>query len=94
MRLAILAVGLLLVSRVSSAQGCICPAYCLSITTPSPLPNAFTASSYSLALAVFGPCGPLTWSVASGALPTGLTMSSAGAISGIPAAGRDLCFWH
>jgi Putative Ig domain len=56
----------------------------LSITTGSPLPNGTLAMSYSQSLAATGGTPPLTWSVTSGALPGGLTLSSAGVISGTP----------
>lgn len=56
----------------------------LTITTTSPLPRGTTGSSYSVALAAAGGLPPFGWSVASGALPPGLALSSAGAISGTP----------
>ena len=55
----------------------------LSITTTS-LPNGLTGTAYSATLQSTGGSGTITWSVASGSLPAGLTLSSAGAITGTP----------
>ncbi|HZI51512.1 MAG TPA: putative Ig domain-containing protein [Terriglobia bacterium] len=56
----------------------------LSITTSSPLPPGATGNAYSQNLAVTGGTAPYSWSIASGALPTGLTLSSSGALIGTP----------
>jgi len=57
-----------------------------SILTTSPLPGAVTGSAYSQTLAATGTT-PLTWSVTTGALPSGLSLgSSTGIISGTPTA--------
>ena len=56
-----------------------------SITTTT-LPNGAVGTAYSQALAVSGGTSPYTWSIFSGALPGGLTLSSAGVLSGTPAA--------
>ncbi|MCX6853564.1 MAG: PA14 domain-containing protein, partial [Verrucomicrobia bacterium] len=79
--------------RVSDGSSCfgthsytvnsICPA--LAITTSS-LPDAFTGNSYSQILNATGGNPPLTWSLASGTLPAGLSLSSAGTITGTPTA--------
>ena len=58
----------------------------------SPLPIVTTASllpgtvgiGYNQTLTASGGAGTLTWSISSGALPAGLTLSSAGAITGTP----------
>ena len=81
MKFAILVFGLLSMSCAGFAQGCN-----LSVAAPASLPAGYTGTSYSLALTAFDACGPLTWSVASGTLPAGLTMTSAGVIAGIPTA--------
>jgi len=54
----------------------------LEITTTQ-LPDATGSSPYSAQLAATGGTSPYVWSV-SGALPSGLTMSAAGVISGTP----------
>lgn len=57
-----------------------------SITTAS-LPEGYTGTSYSQALATAGGKAPFTWSVSAGALPAGLAVDPAtGAISGTPTA--------
>jgi hypothetical protein len=55
----------------------------LSITTTS-LPAGTAAASYSAMLAATGGTTPYTWSLSSGTLPAGLTLSAAGVISGTP----------
>jgi hypothetical protein len=57
----------------------------VTITTAS-LPNGTVGAVYSLALAATGGQTPYTWSVSSGALPAGLSLSSSGTISGKPTA--------
>jgi len=56
-----------------------------SITTTS-LPSGKVGTAYSATLAATGGTGTLTWSVAVGSPPTGLTLSTAGQISGTPTA--------
>ncbi len=56
----------------------------LAIATTSPLPAAVVAGAYSQTLAGVGGSPPYIWSVASGSLPAGLTLSAAGMISGTP----------
>lgn len=53
------------------------------ITTTS-LPDASAGVAYNQTLAATGGNGTLVWSIASGALPAGLSLSSGGAISGTP----------
>lgn len=57
-----------------------------TITTPSPLPEAFAASAYSVALLASGGATPYTWTTANNtALPSGLTLNSnTGEITGTP----------
>jgi hypothetical protein len=55
-----------------------------AITAPSPLPSGVVGVSYSQALAVSGGSPPYAWSVASGALAAGLTLSAGGLVSGVP----------
>jgi hypothetical protein len=58
----------------------------LVITTASPLPIGAVSAPYSQALAATGGTTPYTWSVVSGTLPAGLTLSGGGVISGTPTA--------
>jgi len=58
----------------------------LAITTTS-LPNGQVGTAYNVSLAATGGTTPFTWSVISGALPTGLNLNeSTGAITGTPSA--------
>lgn len=68
-------------------------------TTTSPLaiastsvPAGTTGTAYSATLTATGGTSPYTWSVSSGTLPTGLTLSSAGAISGTPTTSGSASF--
>lgn len=54
----------------------------LTITSYPTLPTGTIGMPYSYPLSAASGSGALTWSVLSGALPGGLTLSSAGAISG------------
>ncbi len=64
----------------------------LTITTQS-LPGGIANVAYSGTLAASGGTTPYTWSIASGSLPTGLTLNgSTGAISGTPAAAGTFNF--
>jgi|GEM_PF-466984 len=56
-----------------------------AITTSGALTAGMVNAAYSATLTATGGSGTLTWSLASGALPTGLSLSSAGVISGTPA---------
>jgi hypothetical protein len=58
-----------------------CPTFSIG---PVPLPSAVQYASYSQTLAVGGGTAPYTWSLASGVLPTGMTLSSGGVLSGAP----------
>ena len=55
----------------------------VQITTSS-LPRGQTGSTYSTTLAAIGGRSPYSWSVTSGLLPAGLTLSSSGQIGGGP----------
>lgn len=54
-----------------------------AITTSCPMPNGTVNVHYSQALTATG-TNPISWSITSGALPAGLSLSSAGLISGNP----------
>jgi len=56
----------------------------VTIITPSPLDDGTINSVYSVTLAATDGTTPYTWAVSIGALPTGLSLSSAGVISGTP----------
>jgi uncharacterized repeat protein (TIGR03803 family) len=62
------------------------------ITTSNPLPNAAANAPYAEALTAKGGASPYTWSIASGALPVGLSLSSGGVISGTPGASGTATF--
>ncbi|MDE1155945.1 MAG: putative Ig domain-containing protein [Acidobacteriaceae bacterium] len=57
----------------------------LSITSGAP-PIGTVGVAYTMALAADGGTTPYTWSLLAGSLPAGLTLSSAGAITGTPTA--------
>jgi hypothetical protein len=55
----------------------------LTVTTTS-LPGGTVSTAYSQTLQVTGGSSPYSWSISSGSLPAGLTLSTAGVISGTP----------
>jgi len=57
----------------------------LSVTTVSPLPAGLVGRAYELTFATSGGVAPFLWSLTRGALPSGLTLSPGGMISGTPA---------
>ncbi|MGH9735265.1 MAG: putative Ig domain-containing protein, partial [Candidatus Acidiferrales bacterium] len=63
----------------------------LTITTTS-LSNGSTNTAYSAFLYAGGGTTPYTWTISSGSLPTGLTMSTTGDISGTPTAAGAFTF--
>jgi hypothetical protein len=64
----------------------------LSITSNS-VPSAKAQTAYSTTLTATGGTAPYTWSLASGALPVGLSLSSSGGqISGTPSQGGSASF--
>ena len=54
-----------------------------AITTTS-LPQAVVGTAYNQTLTATGGTPPYTWTVSAGSLPAGLTLNSAGAITGMP----------
>ena len=64
----------------------------LSMVTVGPLARGATGVVYAQPLAAAGGLPPYAWSVAAGALPAGLTLSAAGAISGAPTAAGVFSF--
>jgi len=63
----------------------------LAITTTT-LPNATITSAYNQTLATSGGTGAKTFAVTAGGLPTGLSLSSGGVISGTPSAVQTASF--
>ena len=61
------------------------PPPALAVTTAS-LPAATVSVAYSATLAASGGSTPYTWSIVSGVLPVGLSLSPAGVITGTPSA--------
>lgn len=56
------------------------------VILPPTLPNALSGESYSHALGTDSGLAPFTFAISAGALPSGLTLSPAGLISGTPVA--------
>ncbi|MEN3943514.1 putative Ig domain-containing protein [Prosthecobacter sp. SYSU 5D2] len=67
----------------SYTLGAACPAITIS---PSSLPDAYLGVSYNRTLTATGGNAPRTWSLASGTLPAGLSLSSSGTLTGMPSA--------
>ncbi|MBK8036990.1 MAG: putative Ig domain-containing protein [Verrucomicrobiaceae bacterium] len=61
----------------------VCPTITIS---PASLPNALIGTAYSQTLTATGGTASYTWSVSSGTLPAGLTLTTAGVLSGTPTA--------
>ncbi|MBX3459748.1 MAG: choice-of-anchor D domain-containing protein [Planctomycetes bacterium] len=59
----------------------------VTITTPASLPTGTEGVSYNQTLTAVAGATPYTWTVQSGALPGGLSLSTAGVISGTPNVG-------
>ncbi|MBS1791778.1 MAG: putative Ig domain-containing protein [Acidobacteria bacterium] len=77
----------------TDANGCTgARPYSLTINPPCPaitvnpvtLPDGIVGSAYNQSLTAMGGAAPYSFSVTAGALPTGVTLSSAGLLSGIP----------
>jgi hypothetical protein len=64
-------------------------AVCITTTT---LPSGTEHVPYSATLAAVGGTPPYTWSVVSGSLPPGLSLSTSGAITGTPTAAGNYTF--
>jgi len=63
----------------------------LTVSTTS-LPGGTKSVSYSHAVAASGGTSPYSWSLSSGTLPAGITLSSSGAISGTPTVAGTFSF--
>jgi hypothetical protein len=65
----------------------------LAITSPSTLPSGTLGQAYpAFTLAAVGGSKPYAWSVSSGALPAGLSLSSSGVITGTPSGAGSFTF--
>jgi len=64
----------------------------LTITTTSPLPTATVGQTYSTQLLTSGGQTPINFSLISGLLPPGLSLSSTGLISGMPTSSGNYTF--
>ena len=64
----------------------------VTITAPATLPLGAVGTFYSQSLSAAGGTPPYTWSLLSGALPSGLSLSNSGQISGTPTAVGTLSF--
>ena len=80
---------------VTDANGCpgsvsyVLATSCPVITiSPGTLPSATQGISYSASLSASGGTAPYTWGVIAGSLPSGLSLSSAGLLSGTPTTGN------
>ncbi|HVU15367.1 MAG TPA: DUF4082 domain-containing protein [Candidatus Didemnitutus sp.] len=63
----------------------------LAITTTN-LPAGFAGSAYSATLSASGGTTPYAWTIASGALPSGVTLTSSGTLSGTPTVSGTFTF--
>lgn len=64
----------------------------VDIATASPLPSGTQGSAYSQTLTATGGTSPYTWTVFSGSLAPGLSLSSGGALTGTPSAAGGYSF--
>ncbi len=85
--------------QVSDASGCTgSQAYTITITcpslsiTPASIPNPTVGTAYNTTLNGSGGSGPYTFTVTGGSLPTGLSLSAGGTISGIPTTAGPFSF--
>jgi large repetitive protein len=62
------------------------------VLSPATLPNGTAGTAYSQTLTASGGTAPYTFSLVSGALPIGMSLSSAGAFSGTPSASGTFNF--
>ncbi|QJD78771.1 putative Ig domain-containing protein [Spirosoma rhododendri] len=62
------------------------------VVSPATLPDGTVGVAYAQALTASGGTAPYPYAITAGALPAGLTLSSAGIISGTPTAGGSFTF--
>ncbi|MFI5452870.1 YDG domain-containing protein [Pedobacter sp. UC225_61] len=80
-------------------QNSVCASYAYSLPVGAPtlaltaaLPNGTVNAAYTQTLATTGGTAPYTYAITAGALPSGLTLSAAGALSGTPTVGGTFNF--
>ncbi len=85
--------------KATDANGCTgTQSYALTINcpvitlTPASLPNGTTGTAYNQPLTAAGGTAPYTFSVTAGALPGGVTLSTAGLLAGTPTAAGSFNF--
>lgn len=61
----------------------------VTVTSANPLPRPMAGVAYSQTLAASGGTAPYTWAIDAGTLPSGITLSSAGVLSGTPSVNGD-----
>jgi Putative Ig domain len=93
-KLALLAVAFCLAGLLSGCGGSSSPTSTspLSVTTASTLPQGVVNVPYKATLSATGGVAPYAWNVASGNLPSGLSLSRAGVLSGTPTAPGGFSF--
>ena len=79
-------------SAVSSLGLTVAPPEGTIVITISSLPPGVVGRSYSQSLAAMGGTPPYRWSLSSGSLPGGLTLSTAGVLAGTPTAAGTFNF--
>ncbi len=79
--------------QTTTISGNIHIAPVLTIATPTgPLPDAVVGLAYNFTFKSNGGLTPITWSVKSGSLPSGLTLSPSGTLTGTPTTGGSFSF--
>ena len=66
------------------------PPVAIPVITSSLMPTGTVGAAYSLALTASSGTAPLTWMIVAGSLPTGLSLSGDGIITGTPSGGSGL----
>lgn len=85
-------------ATVTSSDQSTSRSFSISVSWPTPaittstLPGGTVGASYSAQLAATGGDGSYQWSLASGALPSGVSLSAAGVVSGTPQAAGTFSF--
>ena len=81
-----------LTSSDTSTDECVDVVSTVTITTASPLPEGTKGTYYKVKLAASGGIVPYKWSLKSGSLPHGITLSSTGKLSGVPTVSGTFVF--